>query len=147
MEEAEARGVVWVQCSGHRERLVRGAWLRAFQDLRRKQMPVLTVANPHGSIMIGHGNEVIHIRPCWQVTDKLGHVQTSEHKTQKQPLNMFNSEKVGVTQQPLLCNRLEHSEALKHQLLEEWTNHDRRGPGSCSDHWQVQVRKERRPSG
>ena len=31
---------------------------------RRKQMPVLTVANPHGSIMIRHGNEVVHIRPC-----------------------------------------------------------------------------------
>lgn len=96
-------------------------WL-AENTSRRKQMPVLTVANSHGSVMVGHGNEVIHIRPCWQVTDKLGHVQTSEHKTQKSPLNVVNSGKAGVTQQPLLCDRPECRAALKPRCRRnEWT--------------------------
>lgn len=37
---------------------------RAFPYLRRKQIPILTVTNPHGSIVIGHSNEIINIRPC-----------------------------------------------------------------------------------
>ena len=49
---------------GCRERLEGGLAKGPSQELRREQMPVLTVTNPHGSIMIGHGNEVIHIRPC-----------------------------------------------------------------------------------
>lgn len=51
------------QWLAHREKLVTDEWPRAFQHLRGKQMPVLTVANPHGSIVIGHGDEVVHIRP------------------------------------------------------------------------------------